>query len=328
LKRPFKPIFSALVLAAALALAAPAVAAGAVGSFDRTLHVSGPVDMEIITGSGAIHVRTGDSSTVQIHGTIKASSGWSGPSPEEKVRKIEANPPIQQEANLIRIGHIGDPELNHNVSVSYDVVVPAQTRLHSQAGSGDQSVEGIAGPLRASTGSGGIQLSSIGSDVHAETGSGDIRADSIHGNLTASTGSGSIRAAGVAGEFSGETGSGDIQVQQTAAGRVKVSTGSGRVELAGLSGPVHVETGSGDISAQGQLAADWHLETASGGVTVKLPPASAFDLHAHTGSGRISTDGYSVTLVGTLSKNDWNGKVGAGGFMLEVKTSSGDIRVE
>ena len=78
------------------------------------------------------------------------------------------NPPIQQSGNQIRIGHIDDPELRHNISISYEVVVPAETDLRVQSGSGDQKVEGIRGPLEVSSGSGGLKISAIGDRVHAE----------------------------------------------------------------------------------------------------------------------------------------------------------------
>lgn len=324
-----KPRFGGARLAGALlgVLAAGGLALGAEGSFDRTLTVSGAVDLEVTTGSGGIHVRAGQSGKVRVHGTIRAHSHWGGPNPEEKVRRLEANPPIEQEGGVIRIGSIEDPELRRNVSISYDLIVPAETHLHSQTGSGDQSVEGIRGPVKASTGSGGLRLVKIGSEVRAETGSGDIQLDSIQGSVTANTGSGSIRAHGVAGEFSGETGSGDVRLEQSAPGRVKVSTGSGSVELEGVRGPLRAGTGSGEITVQGELTGDWRLETGSGGITVRLPSDAAFDLHAHTSSGNISTR-RPLTVEGTISRSDLRGKVGAGGYLLEVKTGSGNIRIE
>ena len=315
------------VLAGALIVLGPALLMAAQGSFDRTLQVNGPVDLQITTGSGGIHVRAGGSGSVQVHGTIKANSHWGGLSPEEKVRQLEANPPIEQEGNTIRIGHIENSELRQNVSISYDVVVPAETRLRAETGSGDLSVDGIQGPLKTQTGSGGIHVAHISGEAHAETGSGDIKLEEVQGNVTASTGSGSIRASGVAGEFTGETGSGDVRLEQSAPGRVKVSTGSGDVVLAGVNGPVRVETGSGGIKAEGQLTGDWRLETGSGGVTVTVPSSAAFDLHAHTDSGKISTN-RPITMQGTLSRNDNRGKVGSGGYLLEVKTGSGDIHIE
>src|SRR5258707_13330877 len=99
------------------------------GNFDLTLHVSGAVDLQIETGSGSIHVRTGDSSEVRVTGHIR-SNDWMD-SAEERVKKLESNPPIQQSGNDIRIGHIDDPDLRRNISISYDVMVPAMTQLCS-----------------------------------------------------------------------------------------------------------------------------------------------------------------------------------------------------
>ena len=59
--------------AMSLCLAAPARAVE--GHFARTLQVSGAVDLDVQTGSGTIDVRTGDSSTVRITGTIR-STQW------------------------------------------------------------------------------------------------------------------------------------------------------------------------------------------------------------------------------------------------------------
>ncbi len=321
----FRSVGAALIGVAILAL--PSLVFAAQGSFDRSLQVSGPVDLEVSTGSGHIRVRPGPSGTVQVHAVIKAHDRWGGEGGEEKVHAIEANPPIEQDGNTIRIGHMQDSSLTRNVSIDYDLVLPAETRLHADTGSGDQSIEGIDGPLKVTTGSGRIDANGIGGEVHANTGSGDIRLESIKGAVAANTGSGSIRATGVAGDFSGETGSGDVHLEQSAPGRVKASSGSGRIELAGVSGPLRADTGSGDISAQGNLAGDWRIETGSGTVSVALPQSASFDLHAHTDSGKITTK-VPITVVGTISRSDYQGKAGSGGYLLEVKTGSGDIRID
>src|SRR5208337_1767377 len=88
-----------------LCLAAPARAVE--GRFARTLQVSGAVELEVQTGSGTIDVRTGDSSTVRITGTIRSSTSWFyGSGAESKVHYMEANPPIEQHGNIIKIGRI------------------------------------------------------------------------------------------------------------------------------------------------------------------------------------------------------------------------------
>ena len=65
------------------------------GSFDRTLAVNGAVDLNVETGSGRIEVRPGDTSSVRIHGVIRAHDDFFG-SDEARIHDIETNPPISQ----------------------------------------------------------------------------------------------------------------------------------------------------------------------------------------------------------------------------------------
>jgi hypothetical protein len=200
--------------------------ASAEGSFQRTLQVSGPVNIDLTTGSGNVNVRTGTSGQVQITGRVKVTN-WLGASSEERVKQITDNPPIQQSGNDIHIGNRSDSELFHNVSISYDLVVPADTRLHSHTGSGNQDVSGLHRVVEADAGSGGLRISDIGDTVRADTGSGNIQIDRVKGSVRAKAGSGSIHATDVAGGFEGRTGSGHITLDQTAPGAVRAETGSG-----------------------------------------------------------------------------------------------------
>ena len=64
-----------LAVTAALALAAlPALASEA--TFERTLSVSGKVELSVSTGSGNIHLTPGSGNRVHIFGRVK--SGWGG----------------------------------------------------------------------------------------------------------------------------------------------------------------------------------------------------------------------------------------------------------
>ncbi len=300
------------------------------GSFDRTLKVTGAVELEVTTGSGGINVRAGEAASVRVHGTIRASEGWlinSGEA-EKKVRALETNPPIEQSGNFIRIGRIEDPELRRNVSLSLEIVTPAETRLKAHTGSGSQTISGISGPVNAGTGSGGVKITSIGSEVRVETGSGNIQLESIKGEVRARTGSGYIRGAGIAGAITAGTGSGDVKLQQTAAGSARVDTGSGNVELEGLRGSLVARTGSGTITAEGAPEGGWSLSTGSGSVIVRLPANAAFDLDAHTSSGHVSADNLPITLQGTIRRGQLRGKVRGGGPRIELETGSGNIRIE
>ncbi len=297
------------------------------GSFDRTLKVTGPVDMTVTTGSGKIQVRVGGSGTVQVSGRINASDGLWGPDAAEKVRYLEANPPIEQTGNVIRIGQINELKYRQNVSISYELVVPLETRLESKTGSGSQTIEGIRGPVTVSSGSGQLTLSEIGDRVKAHTGSGGISLNGAQGSVELNTGSGSIRAVRVGGAITAGTGSGDLALAQSAPGDVEVETGSGGIEVSGIRGSFRARTGSGHITAAGTPTGEWNVHAASGGITVNLDPGSGFDLYAHTSSGRITVN-HPLTVEGSFRNKEIRGKVRNGGPLLELRTGSGNIVVQ
>jgi len=316
---------SGMVVSLACLQPVPA-AASAEGSFQRTLQVTGPVNLDLETGSGNVNVRTGSSSQVQITGRIKVTN-WFGSDSEQRVKRIESDPPIQQSGNDIRIGHISDRELLHNISISYDLVVPQETELRSNTGSGSQSVEGIRRQLEIESGSGSLRISDIGDTVRAETGSGRIEIDRVKGNVRAKAGSGSIRATDVGGGFEGHTGSGHITLEQTASGSVRAETGSGGMELRGVHGSLEADAGSGTITAEGNPTGSWTVHSGSGSIHLKLASDAAFDLDAHTSSGSISVS-QPVTVQGSMGRRELRGKVHGGGVPVEVETGSGNIEIQ
>ena len=240
------------------------------GAFERTLTVSAPVELHVRTGSGSIQIRTGAVDRVQIAGRV--SAGWSrdGLDAAERVRKVESAPPITQAGNIIRIGDTNDDPMYRNVSISYELVVPANTRVNSQTGSGSQTIGSIDGPVRAQTGSGSIRVERAGGSLYAQTGSGRIEADAV------------------AGEVRAQTGSGSIEVRQTARGDVDVQTGSGSVTLslpADAAFTLNAQTGSGSISTtqpvtmQGRMRRNHITGTVRGGGN---------NVQVRTGSGSIT----------------------------------------
>ena len=299
------------------------------GSFQRTLSVSGRPDVEVGTGSGRIEVGPGRDGQIEIRGEIRASDGWRGNrrnplSPEERVRRIEANPPIQQNGNVIRIGRIDDQDLQNGVSISYTLTVPANSFLRSTTGSGSHRIEGVRGNVHASTGSGAIVAREIGS-LTASAGSGSIDVERVDGPFRANTGSGRIQATGVNGAITARTGSGGIEVVQAGSGDVDVSSSSGTVRVRGVRGTLRASTTSGGLHVQGEPRGDWELSAASGGVRVDVPDGAGFDLDATTSSGSIDV-GMPVAMSST-GRRTLRGTVHGGGSRLRVRTSSGSIDI-
>jgi DUF4097 and DUF4098 domain-containing protein YvlB len=294
------------------------------GTFHRSLDVNGPVNIDLTTGSGNVSVRTGSDGKVEITGHVRASGWFDGG--QDRISRIENNPPIQQSGNSIRIGHVHDADLFHNISISYELVVPAKSELTSHSGSGRQEVDGLTGSINVDAGSGDVRISNIGNNVRAQTGSGDMTLDNVKGEVNAKTGSGSIRATDIAGGFDGETGSGHIQFQQSAPGSVRVRTGSGGIEARGVRGSLEARAGSGEIEADGEPRGGWIVHTGSGSVRLRLAMDAAFDLSAHTSSGSISVN-RPVTVQGIINRKEIRGRVRGGGPQVEVQTSSGNIEI-
>ena len=125
-----------------------AQSAQARGGFERTLTVNGPVDLYVRTGSGSIQVRTGSADRVQIIGRVTASAWRDSTDAAERVKRVESAPPITQAGNVIRLGDTRDDPMYRNVSISYELIVPANTSLNAHTGSGNQTVGSLDGEER------------------------------------------------------------------------------------------------------------------------------------------------------------------------------------
>jgi hypothetical protein len=274
--------------AAILALAlTPAALFAAEGTFDKTLSVSGSATLNISSGSGYIHITPGPDGSVHIIGHVHSSHGWLGGSPEDAVRKVTDNPPIEQSGNNIDVGQHTHFD---NVAIDYVVTVPHGTVIDAGSGSGDLNISNLGGALKANSGSGTIEANDLSGDVTLGTGSGDIRA------------------------------------QMNGAHYVKAETGSGSLHLQGVTGGLYAETGSGDIEIDGQPGDGWKLETGSGSVTLNTGGSAHFTLDASTGSGDVHSDP-PLTTHGSTDRHHIIGEINGGGPTVRVETGSGDVRI-
>jgi DUF4097 and DUF4098 domain-containing protein YvlB len=271
------------IAAAALALTAlPAL--GAEATFDRTLSVSGRVELSVSTGSGNIHITHGAGNQVHIWGKVK--SGWGGS--DERVRQIAANPPIEQTGSIIRIG--GHHENLHNISIDYEIQAPENAFLDAGSGSGDIRVEGVGENAKISTGSGNIHATGLHGGFKVDTGSGDIYAEQTgEGFVKAQTGSGNIELRNLRGSLYAHTGSGNIKAGGAPTADWKLGTGSGNVELWPGSAALTLDasTGSGSIHTDQEMlthgSSDHHHVSGKingGGPTVRIETGSG-DIRVH-----------------------------------------------
>jgi len=276
-------IASAMGLAVALTLAA-AAAHAADANFDRTLKVSGQVDLTINTGSGHIHLKRGPAGSLHISGRVRPGWGQS----DDRAREIAAHPPIQQTGNIVHIGFQHDAP--RNIAIDYDVEAPDDAIVAAATGSGDIAVDGVGQNVRISTGSGSIHATGVRGDIKLETGSGGIYAQQDGaGDVKAETGSGSIELHRVHGALKAETGSGSIKADGMPVAPWKLETGSGSVEVwsNGTSFTLDASTGSGGVHCEREIASQGttnrhHLNgrVGGGGPVMKIETGSG-SIHIH-----------------------------------------------
>ena len=262
-------------------------AAHADGHFERTLSAGTSPDLYVATGSGRVHVYPGSGD--EIHITAHLHAGWNaGGDTEDRIRKIVANPPIQQSGNSVHVGdQVSDRSLYNNISIEYDITAPRAVALNLRSGSGD------------------LEIDNLGRFLKAETGSGSVRAHQIGGPADL------------------HTGSGDIELQQTAQGDVKATTGSGSIRVNGFTGALQMRTGSGDIEANGTLNGGASLQSGSGSIRLHVGHEAHFNVEASTGSGSIRIAG----LNQSPDRHHVDGPVNGGGPTLTARTGSGDIEI-
>lgn len=299
------------------------------GNFERTLTVSGPLELDIRTDSGHIKVIAGPPGEIRINGRIRASTGLrvSDSEAEDKVRRLESNPPVEQSGNTVRIGHIDDPELERRVSISYDVVVPVETRLNSHSDSGGQEIQGIGGPVTAQADSGGLVIASIAGSVDAQTDSGGQRISNIGGSVESNADSGGLHIAAVRGSVSARTDSGGIQASEVT-GAFHAEADSGAVSADGAGGSVSVRTDSGSVSVTQSTPGPIEIRTDSGGVRLNIADGASHDIDISTDSGGINLNHPIDGVTSSRRNKQLSGKLRGGGQPLIIRTDSGSITVD
>ena len=301
---------SLTLLTLAVALASTFATAGTPqGQFEKTFQVTGPVNLEVQTRSGDITVRSGPGGTVSIRGKIYVGDHWLFGGRHTEVSDIEQHPPLRQDGNSIHIDYVNV----RDISVDYEITVPADTTLRTHSGSGNQTIEGTHG------------------NVDLQSGSGDVRLAQISGEIRLQTGSGNVRAREIEGPVRGSAGSGDIELEENGTGDIDLHTGSGNITARGIQGAFRGDAGSGDITADGTMTGAWDIHTGSGNVHIQLPRNAAFDANLSTSSGSLSVDApLTMTVQGRVqeSRKSVMGKVRGGGPLLTLRTGSGDIHIQ
>ncbi|ART75362.1 DUF4097 family beta strand repeat-containing protein [Sutcliffiella horikoshii] len=200
-------------------------------------------------------------------------------------------------------------------SLKVEIEVPEKTytELSTISTSSDIQMSGLqVNSLRTEVTSGDIMVENITikDSYFIELTSGDVRIENTEAkNITI------------------EGTSGDITFKEVLAD-LQVDTTSGDINVWGVEGNVDVETTSGDIEIDNKrVTGNLEVEVTSGDVSVKFdenPSSLAVDFKGRSGKGTVNLDGMQYK---EKSERNIEGQIGDGEFLLKVRTTSGDFRL-
>jgi hypothetical protein len=214
-------------------------------SFSEKRNVAAPAAgvtrIVIIGRAGYLHIngRRG-ASEVRASGTACASS-----------RDILADTKltVSRSGSELRI-EAETPDSNgifSSAKLDFDVIVPDNIALRVEDGSGDLTINTVAG-VDLTDGSGDIDIRNVIGDVSVRDGSGDMKLDNISGNIHVSDGSGDIDVNGAGSVEIANDGSGGVDIRNVKHDVHVGNKGSGSVEVTDVGGNFRVgNKGGGSI---------------------------------------------------------------------------------
>ena len=157
------------------------------------------------------------------------------------------------------------------VPLAVVVTAPTDSQVAVRTGSGGADVLGRAGKARVQAGSGEVSVERVAGTAVARTGSGQLRLGEVRGGVQVRSGSGDVEIAAVDGASS-------------------VVTGSGGVWLGQLRGDVLVRSGSGDLSIADAVRGQAELITGSGQLRVAVHEGTSAEVDLTSSTGTASSD--------------------------------------
>ena len=317
---------SACILAAALTLASAIPTFAQRVAFERSYNVQATPTLDVSTIRGQIDVSAGDADRVVVKGTATVRYGLSVPTTAyELVKRVAANPPIQQDGNIIRLRPPTDADEQRAMTVAYEVLVPRGTIVKTDSDSGATTVTGVVGRVSVRTQSAAIVVRDLGGGADVTTGSGQVQADDVSGDLKVSTQSSRVIARNLGAGLRVRTQSGAVEASFRGAGNVDVGTGSSAIDLVGVNGGLIATSSSGRIRVSGSPTAPWEVTSGSGSFDLAFESNAKLTLDARSGSGSVYVEG--STLQGSTAKGAASGTVGGGGPLVRASSRSGSIRI-
>lgn len=254
--------------------------------------------------NGSVEIVGWDKNSVEISGTKYAAT-------EDLLAAIRVD--IVPGEDAVRVRAVRPVERGGNMGCSFVIRVPSRTDLDRiDSSNGSIRIENVNGSARLRTSNGAIRVNGLRGEIDAATSNGSVDLQGFDGSAVVRTSNGRIRADRVRGHLEATTSNGGIEA---------------RLDDPAPNRPVKLNTSNGSIqlTLDGQAAPEVRASTSNATITVRMPESLGAQVQSVTSNGSITSE---LDVTGKVrTKNRLEGAVGAGGSLLDLRTSNGSIRL-
>jgi len=180
----------------------------------------------------------------------------------------------------------------------WTITLPGKIDIRFTSISGDFSVSGISGNIKAKTVSGSMIITGCTGSVDAGGVTGSMELDNLSGKINISIANSDLKIKQISGDISIKVANGDIEASKLT-GNIVVKAPGGDVHIDNSTGGFEIKSASGDITADKIiLKNNSYFKTASGDVTVVLADTTDFDLSLDSASGNVELNYSGFPIIG------------------------------
>ena len=279
------------------------------GHYQENFHANFKVDaaarLSLDNENGGVEISAWDRNEVEVNAVKFASS-------EAQLRDIKID--TSATPSLVSIRTIRQRTMHGNSGARYTIRVPKHMildRIHSTNGS--ISVESVAAPVILESTNGALHFTRVEGKMEGRTTNGSIELSSCRGDARLNSTNGRIEGDVENGVVDAKTSNGDIML--------KIAKVDGK-------GPLRASTSNGQIELTLDAGHELRASTTNSSITLTLPANASGELRARTTHSKVRSD-FDVTRAseGDEDRKSLDGKIGAGGPLMDLSTSNGSIHV-
>lgn len=156
---------------------------------------------------------------------------------------------------------------NGDIDSKWILLVPKDTKIESNAATGNVSIQDYDGQMKGNSGTGHFKIMNSNGDFDLNSGTGNVELNSCEGNMKLNTGTGNVFLTNFSGHVDANSGTGNVALRDSKGGFLG-NSGTGNVSASGLSitdaSSFNSGTGSTKLVANASITADVSINSGTG----------------------------------------------------------------